>query len=1105
MKRFLVALCSLFLLTSFGADAQGVIRFEEVSSAPYNLHTSFSKYRILALTDSPETLADGEPLTVRTGSGKFSFTLRDSRLFAPNYIVSVRGPHGVERRGLQEIGFDGAYFTSDVLSATEALVLSVFDNQYSIFLKQRGAEWYAEPLSSYIPSAPRHLYVQYRAKDVAAMDARCGNAPLASGSQQNLPTGGPEAGACFNTELAIGCDYSLFQEYGSIAATINRTATITNFTRADYKINNGLLDDIGFQIVEHYVITCDTCNPWAVASTINTHLTNVRLNGPTIFLNTYDLAQWWFNDPAFGGGTVGLAYVGAVCGAYRYNAVMDFTANTNSMRCTNSHEIGHNFNCGHDASGSISIMAPSVSGSTAWSSQSVSQIGAYVPTTACLATCPTTLALCDTQGVHNLAIRKDTVASTVTVKWVAPAGTSFRARLYNFSTASWTGFTTVAAPTDSIVFSIPTAQCGGKFKADVMPACSGPVYGGRKQVVFNWRRSIPLAANITASPAGAVCTGTPVTYTAATNATSGITYQWKLNGVNVGTNAPSYATAPANGAVVTLIASVTGTTCHTGSPATSNAITAVTTTSVTSMVGIASSPAGTVCASQNVTFTATPLTGGTSPSYQWKKNGVNVGTNSATYTGTGWTAGDAVSVVMSSNASCVSPASATSNAIVMSVNAPATPVITAVATPATACTGQLYTLTATPFIPGATFQWFNNSTALGSGASISLTNAAAASYAHHAVATLPAGGCYTSPTVTSDTVTATVTAPTTPTASVSATAATVCAGTPVTFAAFTNVAGGAWQWQVNGTAAGTGAATFTYTPQHGDAVRVVVTPPAGGCYSAATAVSTPVTMTVNPLVPPTAFLSGDTTLCGMQSTTYTASTAITGAAWAWTLNGAPVAASGNSYAYAPANGDVLAVTATAASGCYVPASATTSLSMDVATPQAYSVSLSPSTSAGPGAGTMVTYNAAVAGVMPYVIRWYNFGTHVFSSTIPQWAHMIPAGGRDSVWAWVSPVGQAGCFAADSVRSNVLLVDAAPTGLAAAPTRGGFTVYPNPVRETIFISGLKRGDEIRVLNSLGQVVAQRVATAASAEIDARRWAAGMYLVQVGNVVVRVVHE
>jgi len=85
-------------------------------------------------------------------------------------------------------------------------------------------------------------------------------------------------------------------------------------------------------------------------------------------------------------------------------------------------------------------------------------------------------------------------------------------------------------------------------------------------------------------------------------------------------------------------------------------------------VTIASSPSGSICAGTSVTFTATPNYGGTAPGYQWKLNGVNVGTNSPTYTSSTLANGNTVSCVLTSNLSCVpNPKTATSNVITMSV------------------------------------------------------------------------------------------------------------------------------------------------------------------------------------------------------------------------------------------------------------------------------------------------------------------------------------------------------------------------------------------------------------------------------------------------------
>lgn len=93
---------------------------------------------------------------------------------------------------------------------------------------------------------------------------------------------------------------------------------------------------------------------------------------------------------------------------------------------------------------------------------------------------------------------------------------------------------------------------------------------------------------------------------------------------------------------------------------------------VTPSVSITSNPAAvsgstTICAGTSVTFTATPVNGGT-PSYLWKINGSNTGTNSNTFTSTTLANGDVVTCEMTSTATCPSPATVTSNSITMVVN-----------------------------------------------------------------------------------------------------------------------------------------------------------------------------------------------------------------------------------------------------------------------------------------------------------------------------------------------------------------------------------------------------------------------------------------------------
>jgi uncharacterized protein (TIGR02145 family) len=180
--------------------------------------------------------------------------------------------------------------------------------------------------------------------------------------------------------------------------------------------------------------------------------------------------------------------------------------------------------------------------------------------------------------------------------------------------------------------------------------------------------------SISISPsANQVCTGTSVTYTAIPqNEGNFPTYQWQVNGINAGINNPVYTYTPANNDQIVCILTSSLTICTVNNPATSNMIT-MTVSSNLPVSETISANENPVCAGSPVTFTATPVNGGTSPTFQWKVNGVNTGSNSNLFTYIP-SNNDAVSCLLTSNLTCTTGNPSTSNTITMSING--NPVVT---------------------------------------------------------------------------------------------------------------------------------------------------------------------------------------------------------------------------------------------------------------------------------------------------------------------------------------------------------------------------------------------------------------------------------------------
>lgn len=184
---------------------------------------------------------------------------------------------------------------------------------------------------------------------------------------------------------------------------------------------------------------------------------------------------------------------------------------------------------------------------------------------------------------------------------------------------------------------------------------------------------IPTVAptvSITATPGNTICTGASITFEA-TPQFGGTTptYQWQVNGTNVGTNDTLYTSAAlSNGDLVRCIMT-SSETCPVPAADTSNVITMTVLAYQTPSISISASPSITICGGDLVTFTAVPVFGGGTPSYQWKLNGSNVGSNSSTYSSTTLANGDQIECELTSDYLCLITPTANSNVLTMAVTA----------------------------------------------------------------------------------------------------------------------------------------------------------------------------------------------------------------------------------------------------------------------------------------------------------------------------------------------------------------------------------------------------------------------------------------------------
>ena len=312
--------------------------------------------------------------------------------------------------------------------------------------------------------------------------------------------------------------------------------------------------------------------------------------------------------------------------------------------------------------------------------------------------------------------------------------------------------------------SIPAGTVAGTYTG-TMTIYNANGCTGTLAITMTINPNLAASVSIAASPSGAICVGTPVTFTATpTFGGTTPTYQWYNGLTAVGTGSTYSSSTLTNGAAIKVVMTSNASPCLTGSPATSNTIT-MTVNPNLSAVGITPNTAQSICGLNSGTLLTAAETGGNGVTLrQWGKRSVSGGTitnitgqNGPTFTPTGTNLGNGNwLIVCTSTPSCGT--AMVSNEVSVSVNPDLAASVSIAASPSGAiCAGTPVTFTATPVNGGTTptYQWYNGLTAVGTGSTYSsstLANGAAIKV----VMTSNASPCLIGSPATSNTITMTV-------------------------------------------------------------------------------------------------------------------------------------------------------------------------------------------------------------------------------------------------------------------------------------------------------------------------------------------------------------
>ena len=359
--------------------------------------------------------------------------LSDNNLLAEKYFLTVGSDKGNMRiEGKRVKTLSGVVMNKK----NSSVALTLANNFIYGIIETNGTTYYIEPLFFIDAAASKNTFIIYTDNDVKPFtkNYHCAADEMESFKlNNNLPNANRINGnQCLQFDIAIASDSSMFVKYGSVANVEAYCIAVLNNTAKNYR--HEFSENIEFNLVTQYVSTSTVAEPYSPLTASTNPFTTLPAfrtwGNAGNFGVGYDVATCWSNrDYSDSANIVGLAYTGVICSVSRYNVMEDFSASISAVQELQAHEIGHNFNAKHDATGNRTIMLPFNNGAKDWSTTSITDINTFLTTISCYDNFCTGTVSADfvmkptATCIGNSIAFKDKSANSTTRAWTFIGGT----------------------------------------------------------------------------------------------------------------------------------------------------------------------------------------------------------------------------------------------------------------------------------------------------------------------------------------------------------------------------------------------------------------------------------------------------------------------------------------------------------------------------------------------------------------------------------------------------------------------------------------------------------------------------------------------------------